>query len=470
MVPERISDWLIYIFYIFFVDSAYRMYYPFQIDYGEGFLLEQAKTIIEGSSIYQEIDSPPYRVANYPPVYPYLVSLLLSFFGVSFMPGRLISFISTIVTGYLIYKIVSKLTNRRVGLTSSLVFFASPYIFSWGTLHRVDMLALCFSLIGIYIIHSKEKELFSIPFFVLSLYTKQSFLAAPITIFFFLAAYRGIRRALFFAFLTISVYLLLFSIINFFTAGQFYLHTILYNANYYNIYQTISFFVKLLWTHGVVITLSFWFIASSFYNKEPPQIMLFCIYFVLSFLISVITIGKVGASINYFVEPIAASCILFGLAFKKFLHLSEANGETIRKFLYIALIAQLISFAHMPFMYPSLKDFDNEKQVSAEVQKHIKILSEDGGILVINGKEVYFQPFEFTQLALQGIWDQRKIIDEISNKNFDLIILEFNVFDPPKTDRFTPEMIKEIEKHYCLITKLGKKYLYKPCIGIDKLT
>lgn len=84
---------------------------------------------------------------------------------------------------------------------------------------------------------------------------------------------------------------------------------------------------------------------------------------------------------------------------------------------------------------------------------------------MINGKEILFQPFEFTQLSIQGIWDQRKIINEIEKRNFDLIILEFNIFDPPnKIERFTNEMIQTIRDKYCLVEKIGRKYLYEPCV------
>jgi hypothetical protein len=128
----------------------------------------------------------------------------------------------------------------------------------------------------------------------------------------------------------------------------------------------------------------------------------------------------------------------------------------------------MVSFAHAPFIshsWSSVYDLESNQMVSEQIRNMNKVLSENGGILVINGKEIYFMPFEFTQLAIQGIWDDEKIVKEIRDKSFEAIILEFNIdcIDKPyKVERFTPKMIESIKENYYLARRIGRFFIYLP--------
>ena len=57
------------IYIVFFIiESIILINYPYQISYGEGFILNQAVIQSQGQSIYQDITNYPYLVGNYPPV------------------------------------------------------------------------------------------------------------------------------------------------------------------------------------------------------------------------------------------------------------------------------------------------------------------------------------------------------------------------------------------------------------------
>lgn len=432
---------LILLFYysiIFVLSATFCIFYPYQVEYGEGFLLYQAKVISEGRNIYKDINEEPYNIVNYPPLYPLIISFYVQFFGTSFAFGRTISVFSVILLGFLIYKIC-----RNIYVP--FIFLSSPYIFFWSLLHRVDLLALLLSFLGIYFI--KNNKIFaSIPFFVLSFFTKQSFLAAPIATLLYLFTKKEkekVKIALKFGLLNFGTIFALLFIINYITDGQFYLHTFVYSTGPYNYDRAVSNFLAFLQTHGFLIAISFWYLVSNPKN-------LFSIYFSLAIAISTITSGKLGSNVNYLIEPIAISCILFGLSMK----------DVPKDLTKILIVLQLLAFYHQPFhLNPSV-----DSLLSVEVQKHEKILSENAGILVINGKELYFQPlFDFTYLSNKGLWDQKLILSEIENKSFDLIILEFDVFDLAYTERLTYEMVLEIRENYCLSKKIGWYYLYEPC-------
>ena len=60
----------------FFVYHGIRVaVFPYDLDNGEAYLLNQADRIARGQSPYQPIEEPPYLIANYPPLYPALLAL-----------------------------------------------------------------------------------------------------------------------------------------------------------------------------------------------------------------------------------------------------------------------------------------------------------------------------------------------------------------------------------------------------------
>jgi hypothetical protein len=85
------------------------------------------------------------------------------------------------------------------------------------------------------------------------------------------------------------------------------------------------------------------------------------------------------------------------------------------------------------------------------------------GLLPERGKRIYFQPFEMTQLARDGDWDQRPFVENIANEKFPLIM----IWSPPfareiKQDRWTPRMLEEIRNHYERQGRIADMVIYQP--------
>lgn len=456
------------IYIVFFIiESIILINYPYQISYGEGFILNQAVIISQGQSIYQDITNYPYLVGNYPPVYPFLCALFVKIFGVSFAPGRFISFIAVILSGFLIYIILKE--NRRLQkgsfkesiVISALFFLASPYIFYTYPLYRVDALALLFSLAGLYFVfkfENRKSVYFSIPFFILALYTKQSFIAAPIASLIYLT-FKNIKRGIiYFIFLSL-VYVSIFLLLNNLTGGQYCLHNFTYNANTFSILFAIRMCVSALQIHAILFTFAFAYIIHIIIRKK---LSLFAIYLIITALMA-ISIGKIDSGINYFGELVACSCIILGI----FLNETEFTNKESKNILIVTgLLLQLILFAHMPYLTghtPTNTDKKNAEKISLEIiNTPGSILSEDGGLLVVNRRQILFQPFVFTQLARQNLWDQGKFVADITEKRFSLIILTFNINYEIDKERLTEEMAEAIRRSYYSEEKIGDYYIYRP--------
>ncbi len=459
-----IAGLIIYtLFYL--IESYIIISYPYQISYPEGFILNQAYLINQGKSIYKGIDDYPFIITNYPVIYPYLCALIIKMTGISFVSGRFITFLASILVVYVIYEILKKDTSKNIAIMSALFFIASSYIYKNSPFMRVDMLGLFFSLLGLYffICSGERRNIFySIPFFVLALYTKQTFIAAPLSVAFVL--FSKPKKAVVFIILMVVFYVSIFLILNFLTGGEFYRHNFLYNLNIFSLRQAIKHYVWALQNHAVVVVFSVIYLILAFMDKKSN---IFVNYFLLSSIIAV-SVGKIGANMNYFFEMIASSCILTGLCLQRLR--DEIESEKI--YIYLtgtAIMVQLILWLHMPFLNeptPTNKDWQSFRELSRVVaQTDGAIISEDAGLLVLNDKRVIFQPFELTQLANQRIWNQTGFVKDIENKHFALIILSFDVNCFVDEERLTPSMSEAIRDNYQIKQKIGDYYLYKPIMS-----
>ena len=70
--------------WLFAQHAALALDYPYNLNYGEGPLLDQAARLARGEGIYS-LSAPPYLIANYPPVYPLVVAPFIASYGPSFL-------------------------------------------------------------------------------------------------------------------------------------------------------------------------------------------------------------------------------------------------------------------------------------------------------------------------------------------------------------------------------------------------
>jgi hypothetical protein len=129
-----------------------RFWYPYDLEWMEGGLLQHAQRISDGDGIYgpPSVEFIPYL---YTPLYPGLIAMLGSMFGIGYQVGRLISILSLI--GIAIVGVVTTMSGTRggsrgmkaIGLGGGVyafgLFAASyPYVDGWYDLVRADTLFL----------------------------------------------------------------------------------------------------------------------------------------------------------------------------------------------------------------------------------------------------------------------------------------------------------------------------------------
>jgi hypothetical protein len=127
--------------------------FPYQLDYGEGFLLHFVRAWSQGEPIYKGIEGYPYVMANYPPLTLVLALALTPLLGITYAAGRIWTLLAIAAAAALVVAWVRREGGRWLpALAAGLLFAGSPYIYHWAPLFRVDLPGLALTLAGLYVV------------------------------------------------------------------------------------------------------------------------------------------------------------------------------------------------------------------------------------------------------------------------------------------------------------------------------
>lgn len=91
-------------------------------------------------------------------IYPFLISILYSFFGVSDFWGRLVTVIFSLITIYGLFLIVKKIINEETALWAALLYSILPLNIYYGRAFMPDTAMLMCSVYGIYFFYSWQEN------------------------------------------------------------------------------------------------------------------------------------------------------------------------------------------------------------------------------------------------------------------------------------------------------------------------
>jgi 4-amino-4-deoxy-L-arabinose transferase-like glycosyltransferase len=178
-----------------------RMGYPFELEWLEGASLDHTLRVISGQGLYQK-PSLEFIPFIYTPLYYYVSAPFVKMMGPGFLPLRLLSFLLTLGSLYIIFLMVKRETNSLYfGAIASCIFAATFEISgAWFDLARVDSLFLFLMLASVYVIRffpSRRGSVLAGLLVSLSFLTKQVALAVAIPLIVYSFA-EDWRRCIFF--------------------------------------------------------------------------------------------------------------------------------------------------------------------------------------------------------------------------------------------------------------------------------
>ena len=417
--------------------------FPYELAAGEELLLRDAVQVFGGQPVYTDPNDIPFVISNYPPLFPALSSLLIPVLGVSLSATRIVATLSTLLCASLIGVLVYQGSRARLpGAVCGATFLGSIFVYQWGTWGRVDTTAILFSLLAILVLQRWEDWrgiTLATLCCLLSLYTKQTQWAAPVAIFVWLLWRRQGRRAWGFIFLLGGVGGLVFLAVNALTSGEFFRHLVVYNVLPYSARAVLGYWRAFALTHAPMVGLGLVYAGLTLARRRPS---LPVVYFAISSLLTV-AVGRSGASSNYFLELIAVSLFLCGLLWGE---LEKREGYA--SFAVPAVIvAQLLWFRAFPrsplaVWYDPLPSFGYTPQAAdvggcERIDRYVvdaegQILTEGGGFVLRNGKDLYGSPWMLSALQETGLVDGalRELEEALAQRRFSLVILTWQSYPP----------------------------------------
>ncbi|MEO8393653.1 MAG: hypothetical protein ABI700_11745 [Chloroflexota bacterium] len=430
---------------------------PYTLNYGEGPLLDQAVRLSRGENIYQsDLTRPPYTITNYPPLYVLAQVPFVEHFGAAFWYGRLISLISLLVAALFLGLTVQTITKDWLaGLAAALTLPAIPYLFYWSALARIDSLALALSMAGLFVIVRSYRRRSGLILAVLLLtaaaYTRQTYLlAAPLAGFVYVWG-RGERfKALAFAVLLGCVVLGLFALVLVDTRGGIFFHIITANVNALNPDLITHYVNELTLNFPILLAAGGIYLIGGLIFGRPAYWMI--APYILGALIVALTISKVGSDVNYLFELSAALCFAAGgviAMLRRWFPLRAASLVILAAAVYMA--TSLTISQYQPILTRSAHpDTPVDKLVDLIRTTNEPIIADEQmGLLALNGKPILFQPFEMSQLALAGLWNQQPFLDALARGDYPIILLYQPSRNPQlRFERWTPDMLRIINNDY----------------------
>ena len=160
--------------------------YPFHLEWMEGQIIDVVQRVVDGKPLY----TPPaieYVPFIYTPLYYYVSAFAALFTGVDFFPARLVSFLSAIGIGAIMYAWLRKENVARLqSLVAAGLFFATYKLSGrWFDVARIDSFFLLLTLSGLFVFfhyHGRKTCILAGMLLAAAFFTKQAavMMAVPV--------------------------------------------------------------------------------------------------------------------------------------------------------------------------------------------------------------------------------------------------------------------------------------------------
>lgn len=457
-------------FFWFLTQTLPRMAYPFFLDPCEAFSLNRSLSLAKGETIYKDVNTPPFFLANYPPVYEYTVSFFISPQKPSFFPGRLLSYLSQmavlLITGLIIYHRTRKAILALIG-AGSITLTCSAWM--WSAFHRVDMLGLFFNTLGVWLFLTKRgnKKYWSIPFFLLAGYTKQVFIAAPLACALCLYRERPRKGWIYFS-LYGSAGILIYLLACLFTEGHFFHHTLYYNFTPLSYKRVVDMSLRPL---GKAFGLWLIILTSLILKKRRGELSwdFLSLYGLLAYGLVVLTAGKIGSSWNYFLELGVVMALLLGDALFHLLSLPQKKWPAL---IGVLLLAQL-AYSFPTLLEKDRRIWDKARAMEPHKRKLLEIIRRTPGevleenlsektklpavdTVVLGGKRISLN-IHYYLMMQGGLFNRTSLDKAIGEGRYSLIILDRK----PTPAEEKRKMVQLLDRNYTFDRTVGPFYLYR---------
>lgn len=438
--------------------------FPYQVEYGEGPVLGWVLTLVEGEWPYKPVQPPPWTLSVYTPGYLLAAAALtpvVERLGLSlWAAGRLISLASALGLALLAGTMTRALTgNRWPAALAAAAWVTAPLLHRWATFYRVDIFALWWSALGIALVgRARGRPRWLVPAgmaFVAGVFTKQSFVAAPLAATLYLG-WRDRRAAAILAG-TLAVVGGVVGLSLWWQAGNGLIESLLVaNAN--------PFSVELMWglQRAAFLRLVPVFLVLAGVAVRKFNVPLVGLWWLLALLMTV-SAGKVGAWENYFLEPLFTTIVLGVATLGRW---PQEGRVLVPWLLVIQFFLYLRGAEHSsPAAFRRwLDSLAAEERALADLVERAPdpILSEHMGVLAQARRPIWLHSFVYTQLEQQGAFDPTELLEMIGQGGFSLVIEDKGAKRRKDVGRWSQRVLNAIEAAYAPAEQAGRWLILRP--------
>ena len=433
--------------------AAYSLVQPVALDYAEPIIYGQALRLVQRQPLYLPLDTAPFTVAAYTPLFYAVGALLEVGVGAGFGPGRAISLLSGVVTAGLIGWLAAKSTRRPmralgIGAFGALVFLALAFPMDrggvpWLGLYRVDMLGVALSVAAIAILAWRAAPRAVLAAGVvagLALLCKPTFFAALLAGSAWLCVRQpgGLRSAALYAvasLLTVGVPCLVLQL----TTGALVQNAVEANVNPFYLAVARQLGGELVRTQWLPLLLAGLFvILGRPWSANDGRLLL--LYWLAS-AVSLIGIGKIGANHNYWIEFAAATAILAARGLGQLCALARPSAAIVGcGIVGLLVLVQLCGPAEIEeslragrsdFRAARLAPPDPEFAALVDRVRTTpgEVLAEPMDVIVLGGRPILLEPFIYSIQSDVGRWRPDPLVDRICRGEIGLVVLAYPLED-----------------------------------------
>lgn len=430
-------------------------------------VLNNAWRLARGEPLYHGIESPPWVVSPYTPIYTGVVAALLRHTGLSYRPARLVSILASLGVAAILAAWAGRFRgSAREGLWAACLLLLAPAVLYNAARPHPQMLAVLLSLSAFLAFGSRRPLVadgLSPLLAALGVYTKQTQIFLPLCLLAWLALHDR-RRLWRYAGVLALLGLAPVPWLQAASHGAFLECVVSLGVLSYHVGQIVPVLLHHAGPLAVFLGLG---VARAWRRFRGREAQPLDYYFAGLGAATLLSLGRVGAHGQYVTELLVVTV----------LYLLRTGGLRLpkgREPLMAAQLGLLMAYAlafvlleEGPWDRASLRAAPRVRALLARAPG--PVISQQGSFPLFTRGEIHIQLFHFTDLALHGRWDQGPLLREVAEERVAWVVTESPLEEPLRggddLERFTPELWRALQAHYVREAQLPPYYVYRPRQG-----
>jgi hypothetical protein len=466
--------------------------YPFELEYGEGIVWQQA-ALIPGPRMYGNSPDLPFIVFHYPPLYHLLVRAALSIQPSFLAAGRLVSSASAVLVALAVAGLVLIATARSgrpitkaeyaIAIAAGLLVLCLGPVRDWGSWMRVDMAAIALGMMGLLAGAWANGRFWGTAVALLlcaaSVYTKQTQLPVGVAVF-LIALLRNPRGALGAAAIAGAFGLAALGLMEEVTGGGFLHNIVGYNINRvalkyavwvaWSVRDSFLFIVLMPIAAGAIVlgllqqreaegelpTICQRLLRLRRADRATTARAMLLLNFALASL-TLFSLFKSGSSSSYLLDWLCVGGVLIGVWLCDLVG-AEARFSVVTGLLILGVLILPMREISDQFLPENLDRQAALVRRIAEAEK--PVASENMTLLMLAGKPVIFEPAIVSELASVGRWNEGPLVNLIRTGGFAFMITRDNA--PGTSPHRTSAVDAAMREAYPRVERAGALWLHLP--------